>query len=93
MSKISRSSEDSLVDRGANGNVASIYVRFRAKNPYSTVDIRSADNHEIIHISLVTAGRVTLTTSGEVILIMHQQVYHGKKIATHPSAQIEFYNK
>ena len=91
LSKVSRSSVDSLVDRGANGGVAGNDVRVIAKHPDRTVDVRGIDNHEITHIPLVTAGGVTSTTSGEVIVIMHQHACHGKNKTIHSSPQIEHY--
>ena len=52
-------------------------------HPDRKVDIRGIDNHEITAIPLVTAGGVTSTITGEVIVIMHQYAYHGKK-KNHP---------
>ena len=45
LSKVSRSSEDSLVDVRANGVVAGNNVRVIAKHPDVTVDARGIDNH------------------------------------------------
>ena len=45
LSKVSHSSEDSLVDREANGGVAGNDVTVIAKYPDRTVDIRGIDNH------------------------------------------------
>ena len=71
LSKVSHSFEYSLVDRGSNGVVAGNYVRVIFKYPGRTVDVCGIDNHEIMHIPLVTADVVILTTSGEVFLIIH----------------------
>ena len=65
------------MDVGANGDVAGNDVRVIAKHPDRIVDIRGIDNHEITSILLVAAGGVVLTTSGEVILMMHQHACHG----------------
>ena len=59
LSKVSRSSIDSLVDRGANGGVAGNSVRVIAEHPDMTVDVHRIDNHEITPIPLVTVGGVT----------------------------------
>ena len=91
LSKVSRSSVDSLVDIGANGGVAGNDVRAIAKHPDRTVDVRGIDNHEITSIPLVTVGGVTSTTSGEIIIIMHQYAHHGKNKTIHSSPQIEHY--
>ena len=53
--------------------------------------MRGIDNHEAPSIPMVTAGGVTSTTNGEVMLIMHQYAYHPKCAAIHSSAQIEHY--
>ena len=78
LSKVSRSSEDSPVDRGANVGVEWNDVRVIDKCPDSTEDFWGTDDYEMHSISLVTAGRVKLTTSGEVIIIVHQYEFHGK---------------
>ena len=71
------------MDRGDNCGVAGNNVRVIAKHADMTVDARSIDNHEINFIPLVTAGGVTLTTSGEVIIIMHQHEFHRKNKTIH----------
>ena len=45
LSKVSRSSEYSLVCRGCNGSVADNDVRVIARNPDRKVDIRGLDNN------------------------------------------------
>ena len=40
---------------------------------------------------LVTVGGVSLSTSGEVIVIIHQHAYHGKKKTIHSCLQIDHY--
>ena len=76
LSKVSRSSVDSLVDRVANSVVARIDAIVMFKHPDRAVDVRCLDNNEITSIPLVTVGGVILTTSGEVIVIMHQHACH-----------------
>ena len=85
LSKISRSSVDSLVDRRANGGVAGNDIRVMSKHPDRSVDVRGIDNHEITSVHLVTSSGVALSTSGEVIVIMHQHDYHGKNKKIHSS--------
>ena len=48
-------------------------------------------NYEIVSIPLATTGGVALNTSGEVITIMRQHVFHGKNKTINPSPQIEHY--
>ena len=83
LSKVNRSSVDSLEDRGANGASAGNNVRFIATCPDRTVDTRGIDNHEITAMPLITSGGVASTISGEVIVIMHQYVHHGKNKTIH----------
>lgn len=52
-------SSSSLVDRGANGEVAGNDVRIIEKHPDKTVKIRGIDNHEVPYTPIVTAGGVT----------------------------------
>ena len=66
-------------------------VRVIDENPDRTVDFSGTDNHEIASITLVTAGGVTLNTSGEVITIMHHHEYHWKNKIIYASPQIEHY--
>ena len=55
------------------------------------VDICGVDNHQISSIPLVTAGGVTTTITGEVIVIMQQYSHHGENKTIHSSPQIENY--
>ena len=79
------------MDRGANGGVAGNDVRVIAKYADRTTDVRGLDNYEIASIPLVSADDVTLTTSGEVIIIMHQCACHGKNNTIYSSPQIDHY--
>ena len=47
LSKLIRSSVDSLVDRGANGGVSGNDVKVIAKHPDIIVDVQGIDNHEM----------------------------------------------
>ena len=89
VSKTSRSAHYSLVDIGANGGVAGNDVRIIEKHPDKTVNIRGIDNHEVPSIPIVTAGGVTNTTVGEVILILHQHAYHPKCPTIHSAGKLE----
>ena len=83
LSKASRSSACSLVDRGANDGVVANDGRVTEKHPNMTPDYLDVDNNEITSIYLVTEGGVTLTTLGKVIIFMHQCVYHRKNKSIH----------
>ena len=85
MSTVSRSSAESLVDRRANCGVEENCVRVMSKHLRRTADVRKIVNHEITSIPLATAGIVVLTTSDEVIFVMHQHECHRKIKTTHSS--------
>ena len=87
LSKVIRSSVDSLVHRLSNGDAHVNDVRVLSEHPDRTVDIRSIANHEITAIMLIIAGRSESTTAGEVILIMHQHAHHIKNKIIHSSPQ------
>ena len=78
---------------GANDGVACNDVIIIAKHPDRTADVRDTENHEIVHIPLVTAGEFTLTTSGEVIIIIHQHAHHGKNKTIRSSPHIKHYKE
>ena len=77
-SKIDMAINNSLVDRGANGGVCGEDVKIICYNPDRKVDVRGIDNHEISSIPLVSAGGVTTSLNGDLIVIMHQCAYCGK---------------
>ena len=91
VTKSSRSSQHSLVDKGDNGGVTGNDVRVIETHPDRKVYVRDIDNHQISAITLVTAGGVTTTTTGEVIVITHQHAHHGKNKTIHSSPHIEHY--
>src|SRR5688572_18038031 len=78
----------SLVDQGANGEIAVDDVHIIAKTDRS-VDIQGIDNHRINKIPIVTVGGVINTQKGLAIAIMHQYAYTGKGKSIHSSAQLE----
>ena len=92
LSKVSRSSVDLLVDRRDNGEALGNDVRVVSKYPDRTVDARGIDINEITHMPLVSDGGFAMSTSGEVMFIMHQHAYHGKNKNIHYFPQIEHHN-
>lgn len=59
-------------------------------NPNHKVDFRRIDNHQITSIPQVTAGGITCSHDGNVILIMYQHTYHGIGKTIHSFGQIEW---
>ena len=66
-------------------------MRVIEKHPDKTCNMKGIDNYEVPSMPIATAGGVTSTISGEVMLIMHQYAYHPKCATIHSSAQIEHY--
>ena len=66
------------MDRGVSGGVLGEDVRVINKASDRKICIRGIDNHEINDVPSVTAGGVTQSTQGEVIIILNQYAYHGK---------------
>ena len=89
--KVSSSLVDSLAHRGSNGQVAGNYLRAVSKHVDRNEDVHGIDNHEIISVPLVTVGSITLSTSGEVSVIMHQHACHEKNKTIHSYPKIEHY--
>jgi hypothetical protein len=81
-----------LVDRGANGGIAGDDVRI-INRTRRQVDVQGIDNHQIVDISIVTAGAVVKTQRGEVIIILHQYANTGKGKTIHSSGQLELYKQ
>ena len=81
VTKSSRSSLYSLADRGVNGGLAGSYVRVIETHPDLKVYIRGIDNHQISSIPIATVVELTKTTTGEVIVIVHQHEHYGKNKA------------
>ena len=78
---------------GANGGVSGSDMRVIKTYPGRKVDIRSVDNHQISSIPLSTAGGVTATITGEVIVIKYQHACHDQNKTIHSYPQIEHYKK
>ena len=87
VSQASRANSMSLVDRGANGGLAGGDVCVLERSPRS-VDI---DNHQVTGLPIVTAAAKVETTSGPVILLLHQYAYLGQGKTIHSSGQMEHY--
>ena len=83
VTKSSRSSIHSLLDRGDNRGVTGSVARVIETNPNLKVDICGVGDHQISAIPLVTSGGVTTTVTGEVTVNMHQHEFHGKNKTIH----------
>jgi hypothetical protein len=81
-----------LVDRGANGGIAGNDCRVIEINdqPHRYVNVEGIDGHVMERRRLVTAGAITHSNRGPVILIMHQYAHSGKGHSIHSSPQLEW---
>jgi hypothetical protein len=80
----------SLMDRGANGGVAGINVRIILVTLHS-VGIQGLDNHQVMNISIMTAGGVALSQHGPVIVILNQYAGIRRGRTIHSLPQLEAY--
>jgi hypothetical protein len=63
-----------LIDRGANGCIAgSDMTRLESTGEY--IDLSGIDDHTLRNLELVTAGGVTQTPQGDIIIIVHQTAW------------------
>jgi hypothetical protein len=85
-----KATDQSLVDRGANGGVAGKDVRIIFKTN-RTVDIRGIDNHQVTDIDIGTVGGVVQSQKGPVIAVMHQYTLLNKGTSIHSPCQFESY--
>jgi hypothetical protein len=86
-----RTDKGSLVDQGCNGSICGNDTRIINASD-RTVEVQGIDNHRMTdHVRIVTAGAVTKTQRGEVILIMRQYAHSPTSKTIHSSAQMESY--
>ena len=83
-------SEDSLVDRGANGGLAGNDVLV-IEHSTRTADVTGIDNHKICDVPISTVAGLLTSNKGPVIGIMHGYAYTGKGATIHSSGQLEWY--
>ena len=86
-----RPHKGALCDRGANGIVFGDDVRMIFKTD-RRVDIMGIDQHMMNDIYIGTAGGVTQTNKGPLILVMNQGAYHGKGHSILAPAQLEAFD-
>jgi hypothetical protein len=80
-----------LVNQGANGGITgSDCCIIEVNNQPHFVNVEGIDGHVMTKWQLVTAGAVTETNRGPIILIMNQYAHSGKGHSTHSSPQLEW---
>ena len=93
VSTIYTHTDGALIDRGANGGIASGNLRVITRTDRA-VDINGIDNHQVRDLNIVTTGGVVTTQCGLTIAIFHQMAHSplGRTIVS--SLQLEhFKNK
>ena len=61
---------NALIDRGANGTIAGTDMRVIDWTE-RTIDLCGLDDHTVRNLTIVKAGGVVKTSTGEVVVIMH----------------------
>ena len=81
-----------LVDRGASGGVAGSDCRVIEVNdqPQRRVNAEGVDGRVMERRRLVSAGAVTQSSRGPVILVVNQRAHSGKGHSIHSSPQLEW---
>ena len=77
-----------LIDRGANGGLVGGDVRVISKSSRA-VNVQGMDNHQCVNIPIVTAGTVTRSQRGTLIIIMNKYAYITRGKTVHISGQME----
>jgi hypothetical protein len=81
-----------LIDQGANGGIAGNNCQVIEVNdqPHQYVNVEGIDGHVMERRRLITAGAVTHSNCGPVILIMHQYAHSRKGHSIHSLPQLEW---
>ena len=79
-----------LVDRGANGDLAGSDMRVIYKT-HRKINISGIDNHEVNGLDVVTAATLLNTSLGKVIGIFNEYAHLGKGSSIHSSGQLEWF--
>lgn len=88
----SDSTTGALVNRGADRGIAGEDCCIIETNnqPQRYINVEGIDSHVMSKWHLVTAGVVSMTNQGPVILVMHQYAHSGKGHLIHSSPQLEW---
>ena len=77
-----------LIDRGANGGLASADMRVLQKT-CRKINIVGIDDHELTGLNVVTAAALLDTQKGPIIGIFHEYAHLGKGMSIHAAGQME----
>jgi len=82
--------ETALVDRGANGGMASEDVMV-VERGVKCATVNGFNGHAVQDLPICTVAAIIKSNKGSIIIIMHQYAYLGKGKTIHSSAQMEHY--
>ena len=85
------SSYGSLVDRGANGDLAGADVNVLERTGWK-VSATGIDDHELRGLDILTCVALIQTNHGKVNMLMHEYAYYGRGNTIHSPFQIEWFN-
>ena len=86
---VTKSTFNSLIDRGANGGLAGEDMRLIEYDNDRTIDVQGIDNHEIPQLRLGKFGAVARSKQGEVLLIFCQYAHIQRGKSIHSALQLE----
>ena len=90
VAQISQAKHGSLVDRGANGDLAGSDVRILSRSSRKCT-VTGIDSHELQGLDVVQCAALVHTNHGIVNLIMNEYACYGKGHTIHSSGQIEWF--
>ena len=79
-----------LIDRGANGCIAGSDMRL-VESTGQTIDLSGIDDHTVTNLPVVSAGGITRTPTGDVIIIVNQAAYMPEGRTILSTVQLEHY--
>ena len=77
-----------MVERGSNGGIVGSDVQHISTCSDKTVNIMDINNQQLNSITIVTAGEVSQSQLGLVILIFHQYAHYGKGKSIHSPVEL-----
>ena len=90
IAQASHAKHGSLVDRGANGDLAASDVRILSRSSRKCT-VTGIDSHEFQGLDVVQCAALVETNHGIVNLIMNEYACYGKGHTIHSSGQIEWF--
>jgi hypothetical protein len=77
----------SLIDGGANGGMSGADVRL-LETGYDTADVSGIADNAVQNLPIITCAGLVESTTGPIVLIMHQYAHYGKGKTIHSVNQL-----